>query len=98
MKDKKDPAAVALGEKRWEGVSKKKRSEITRAAVNERWKKASQADRQALGAKTCRGPEEEGRRQKENGRGLRPQPLSVLNCRSSPAPVDRTEFCCITRQ
>jgi hypothetical protein len=42
----KDPAAVALGRKgglkggkaRWKGVSKKKRSEITRKAAQARWK------------------------------------------------------------
>jgi hypothetical protein len=45
--DGKDPAAVALGRKgglkggkaRWQGVSKKKRSEITRKAARARWKK-----------------------------------------------------------
>jgi hypothetical protein len=43
----KDPAAVALGrkggliggKKRWEGVSKKKRTEITRKAAKKRWGK-----------------------------------------------------------
>jgi hypothetical protein len=45
--DGKDPAAVALGRKgglkggkaRWEGVSKKKRSQIARAAAKARWNK-----------------------------------------------------------
>jgi len=45
--DGKDPAAVALGRKgglkggkaRWEGVSKKKRSEIARKAAAARWRK-----------------------------------------------------------
>jgi len=44
--DGKDPAAVALGrrggliggKKRWEGVSKKKRSEIARKAAKARWR------------------------------------------------------------
>lgn len=43
----KDPAAVALGRKgglkggkaRWQGISKKKRSEIARRAVKARWAK-----------------------------------------------------------
>jgi hypothetical protein len=43
----KDPAAVALGRKgglkggkaRWEGVSKKRRSEIARKAAEARWKR-----------------------------------------------------------
>jgi hypothetical protein len=69
MKDKKDPAAVALGEKRWEGVSKKKRSEITRAAVNERWKKASQADRQALGAKLAAARKKKAAAKKKTAAG-----------------------------
>lgn len=46
--DGKDPAAVALGrrggliggKKRWEGVSKKKRSEIARKAALKRWNKS----------------------------------------------------------
>jgi hypothetical protein len=49
--DGKDPAAVALGRKgglkggkaRWEGVSKKKRSEIARKAANARWKKPTRS-------------------------------------------------------
>jgi len=44
--DGKDPAAVALwrkgglkgGKARWEGVSKKKRSQIARRAARARWK------------------------------------------------------------
>ncbi len=44
--DGKDPAAVALGRKggliggkaRWEGVSKRKRSEIARKAAKARWR------------------------------------------------------------
>jgi len=45
--DEKDPAAVALGRKgglkggkaRWEGVSKKTRTEIARKAAKSRWDK-----------------------------------------------------------
>lgn len=45
--DGKDPAAVALGRRgglvggkaRWEGVSKKKRSELARKAAKSRWKR-----------------------------------------------------------
>ena len=45
--DGKDPAAVALGRRgglkggkaRWEGVSKKKRSQIARKAARARWEK-----------------------------------------------------------
>lgn len=52
MREKpKDPAAVALGAKRWRGVSKKKRSEITRAAVNSRWENTTEEERAAIGAK-----------------------------------------------
>jgi len=41
MKDKKekDPNAVKLGKKRWEGISDEEKSEHGRKAVNARWKK-----------------------------------------------------------
>jgi len=47
LNDGKDPAAVALGRKgglkggkaRWQGVSKRKRSEIARKAARARWGK-----------------------------------------------------------
>jgi len=55
MKDKaKDPAAVSLGRKRWKGVPAKERSEITRAAVSERWQNASAAERMAQGARLAK--------------------------------------------
>lgn len=50
----KDPAAVALGQKRWKGVPARKRSEIARAAVSERWQNATEAERAAQGARLAK--------------------------------------------
>lgn len=66
MKEKeKDPAAVALGEKRWQGVSKKKRSELTRAAVAERWSNASEEERAAVGARLAKARKAAARKRAE---------------------------------
>ena len=48
---KKNAAAVALGKKRWQGVKAEERSAALTAAVESRWKNATEADRAALGEK-----------------------------------------------
>jgi len=40
-KKRKDPAAVALGKKRWRSVPSEERSRIMRETVLKRWKKKS---------------------------------------------------------
>ncbi len=43
MAAKKPMTAADMGRKRWKGVSKEKRTEITRRAVEARWERAKAA-------------------------------------------------------
>lgn len=45
----KDPAAVALGKKRWEGKTEEERKEATTKAIRARWRGASKKTRQEQG-------------------------------------------------
>jgi hypothetical protein len=54
MKKEKDPAAVALGKKRWKGVSAAERSRLMKQAVSKRTKKPSPELRRAVASNASR--------------------------------------------
>lgn len=61
-KPPKDPAAVALGQKRWKGIEPEERAEIARAAVNERWANTSAKEKKAIGAKLAAARKKKARK------------------------------------
>lgn len=67
MEREKDPAAVALGKKRWEGIDDEDRAAAASRAATARWEGSTEKQRAAIGKKLAAARAAKKAKGKRNG-------------------------------